>query len=66
MDEVWGSERQARPNNPVEILPEKFAGKSVSEKLEALRKHLTKKKSPGFVVSMLDEIMWLYNVRGSE
>lgn len=66
IDEVWGTERPARPNNKLIVLEQKYAGKPFQEKLEALRKEMEKKKSPGFVVSMLDEIAWLYNLRGSE
>ncbi|KAI5849455.1 putative Xaa-Pro aminopeptidase P [Morchella snyderi] len=66
IDEVWGTERPARPNNKLIVLEQKYAGKPFQEKLEALRKEMEKKKSPGFVVSMLDEIAWLYNLRGSD
>lgn len=66
VDEVWGSERPSRPAEPIIVLGNEFAGKPFSEKLQAVRETLTTKKSPGFVVSMLDEIMWLYNIRGSE
>lgn len=66
VDEIWGSERPERPNNPVMVLPVEYAGQPFQEKIEAVRKELEKKKSPGFVVSMLDEIAWLYNLRGTE
>lgn len=66
IDEVWGTARPERPNNKLIVLDGKYAGKPFAEKLEALRKEMEKKKSPGFVVSMLDEIAWLYNLRGSE
>lgn len=66
VDLVWGSDKPSRPNEPVIILDEKFAGKDVKTKLEELRKELEKKKSLGFVVSMLDEIAWLFNLRGND
>ncbi|KAI2642788.1 aminopeptidase-like protein [Xylaria nigripes] len=66
IDLVWGSERPARPNEPVSILDMKFAGKDVKTKVEELRKELVKKKSLGFVISMLDEIAWLFNLRGND
>ncbi|KAJ2895921.1 hypothetical protein MKZ38_006039 [Zalerion maritima] len=66
VDKVWGSDRPPRPMNLVALQEEKYAGKGVGEKLEQLRKELEKKKSPGFVVSMLDEIAWLFNLRGSD
>jgi len=66
VDQVWGSERPARPNEPVKVHGQKFAGKSFEEKIEDLRKELEKKKAAGFVVSMLDEIAWLFNLRGND
>ncbi|KAI1115041.1 aminopeptidase-like protein [Nemania sp. NC0429] len=66
VDLVWGSDKPSRPNEPVIILEEKFAGKDVKTKLAELRKELEKKKSLGFVVSMLDEIAWLFNLRGND
>jgi Xaa-Pro aminopeptidase len=66
VDIVWGSDRPQRPDNPVKLLEQRYAGKEISAKLEELRKELDKKKSSGFVVSMLDEIAWLFNLRGSD
>lgn len=48
------------------MLSDKYAGKSFEEKLTELRKELDKKKTAGMVVSMLDEIAWLFNLRGSD
>ena len=66
VDLVWGSDRPSRPSEPVIILDQKFAGKDVKTKLEELRQELEKKKSLAFVVSMLDEIAWLFNLRGND
>ncbi|KAH9903710.1 aminopeptidase-like protein [Xylariomycetidae sp. FL2044] len=66
VDKVWGADRPARPVEPVFHLEEKYSGKDVKTKLEDLRKELDKKKSLGFIVSMLDEIAWLFNLRGND
>jgi Xaa-Pro aminopeptidase len=77
VDQIWGSQRPPRPNNPVFVLPHKFTGtlspylilmigKSYQDKLAELRKELKEKKSSGMVVSMLDEVAWLFNLRGSD
>ncbi|KAI5208566.1 hypothetical protein E4T39_01371 [Aureobasidium subglaciale] len=66
VDSVWGSARPARPNEKVDVLTLDFAGKKFQDKIDDLRKDLDKKKSAGFVVSMLDEVAWLYNLRGSD
>ncbi|MCJ1318355.1 hypothetical protein MMC15_003683 [Xylographa vitiligo] len=66
VDQVWGKERPTRPNEQVKVLDAQFSGKKFQEKLEDLRKELEKKKSAGLIVSMLDEIAWLYNLRGND
>jgi Xaa-Pro aminopeptidase len=66
VDLVWGENRPARPSEKVIVQPEKYSGKSFEDKIEDLRKELDKKKSLGFVVSMLDEVAWLFNLRGNE
>ncbi|XXG96718.1 centromeric DNA-binding histone H3-like protein cse4 [Hypoxylon texense] len=66
VDKVWGGDRPPQPNEPVMVLSDNFAGKNVKTKLADLRKELEKKKSLGFVVSMLDEIAWLFNLRGND
>jgi Xaa-Pro aminopeptidase len=66
IDIIWGAERPPKPNQPVKVLGKQFAGKDVRTKLEELRKELEKKNRSGFVVSMLDEIAWLFNLRGND
>jgi Xaa-Pro aminopeptidase len=66
IDIVWDKNRPARPSEPVVLLSEEYAGKDTKSKLEELRKELEKKKSTGFVISMLDEIAWLFNLRGND
>ncbi len=65
MDKVWTG-RPERPAEKVIVLSEKYAGKSFKDKLVDLRKEIDKKKCAGMVVSMLDEIAWLFNLRGSD
>ncbi|KUJ19796.1 putative Xaa-pro aminopeptidase P [Mollisia scopiformis] len=66
VDTIWGQSRPAKPSEIVKLLPVQFAGKDVKTKLEELRKELDKKKSSGIIVSMLDEIAWLFNLRGND
>ncbi|CAG8506681.1 11537_t:CDS:10 [Scutellospora calospora] len=65
VDLVWGDERPLRPVNPVMILEERYTGCSHTEKIANLREEF-KESYYGFVVSGLDEIAWLFNLRGSE
>ena len=41
-------------------------GKSHTSKLELLREELKKKGAKATVVNMLDEVAWLFNLRGSD
>ncbi|RYP16259.1 hypothetical protein DL765_005227 [Monosporascus sp. GIB2] len=66
IDKVWGDDRPPRPSEPVMVLKPQFSGKDVKTKLAELRKELDKNKSLGFVVSMLDEVAWLFNLRGAD
>lgn len=66
IDLVWGTDKPGRPNEKIKSLDVQFAGKKFEEKLADLRKELEKKKSEGMIVSMLDEIAWLFNLRGND
>jgi Xaa-Pro aminopeptidase len=65
VDEVWKN-RPLPETNPVIIHPLKYAGRSVEDKLKDLREKLTNKNSHGIVITTLDEVAWLYNIRGSD
>lgn len=66
VDIVWSDGRPAHPCEPVIVLNEKLTGRNVQSKLRDLRQDLGKRKAAGIVVSMLDEIAWLFNLRGSD
>lgn len=42
------------------------SGQSPSDKITKLREVLDKNKYKAFVVTMLDEVAWLFNLRGSD
>jgi len=65
VDLVWEN-RIARPASKLMILSTKTTGRTHTEKIQQLRKDLVKKGVAGFVVSGLDEIAWLFNMRGSD
>ncbi|KAL7918499.1 X-prolyl aminopeptidase [Trichoderma austrokoningii] len=66
VDKVWADSRPASPQQGIRVLSEKFAGKSVQSKLADLQAELEKKRSPGVFISMLDEVAWLFNLRGND
>lgn len=57
------TERPHRPSNEIKIHPLQYAGQSVESKLKTLVKQLNGKST---VISRLDEIAWLLNLRGSD
>lgn len=65
VDEIW-TNRPAAPTSPIVVLDVKYAGKSFTEKLADLRAQLHAGKNWGVVINSLDEICWLFNLRGSD
>lgn len=66
VDKVWKEERPPMPDIPVRVHPVKLAGKEVEDKLMELRKQLEEKKADAIVVTPLDEVAWLLNIRGGD
>eukprot|EP00271_Cylindrocystis_brebissonii_P013010 TRINITY_DN32551_c0_g1_i1.p1 TRINITY_DN32551_c0_g1~~TRINITY_DN32551_c0_g1_i1.p1 ORF type:complete len:748 (-),score=129.37 TRINITY_DN32551_c0_g1_i1:498-2741(-) len=66
VDRVWGSELPPSPPVPLRVHPLTLAGKSVDAKLSEIRKELKEAGATGLVVSLLDEVMWLFNLRGGD
>ncbi|KAG0342070.1 hypothetical protein BG004_005766 [Podila humilis] len=65
VDLVWEN-RAPRPASTLLTLSTKTTGRSHTEKIQQLRKELEKKNVAGFVVSGLDEVAWLFNMRGAD
>lgn len=66
VDLVWSSERPPLPSAPVRVHPLSFAGVGVVDKLAAVRAEMQKKGASFLVVSALDEIAYLLNLRGGD
>lgn len=65
VDEVW-RDRPLPEISPICIHPLEFAGRSVEEKIDDLRVKLDKEKAKAIVITALDEVAWMYNIRGSD
>lgn len=65
IDQVW-QDRPAAEANSVIVQPLEFAGRTVAEKLQDLRDKLRQEKARSIIITMLDEVAWLFNVRGSD
>ncbi|XP_050274149.1 aminopeptidase P2 [Quercus robur] len=66
VDEVWGESRPKPPKKPIRIHDLKYAGLDVASKLSSLRSELVDAGSSAIVISVLDEVAWLLNLRGSD
>lgn len=62
---IW-EDRPPLPKEPVWELPAESAGLSREEKLERLRDKMREKKADVCLLTALDEIAWLLNLRGND
>ena len=62
---IW-TDRPAIPANPVEIQPMEFAGESVASKISRIRTALRQRHADGMLISVLDDIAWTLNLRGTD
>lgn len=63
--EIWTS-RPAMSCEPIWSLDVKYAGKSTVEKLSDLRDAMKRNKAQIHLMTALDEIAWLFNLRGND
>jgi Xaa-Pro aminopeptidase len=65
VDPIWGTARPAIPTSPFRVHPLQYAGVSVIEKLQSIRKEMTCKKSAAAVFCTLDDVAYLFNLRAT-
>lgn len=65
MDQLW-QDRPAVPSSPIITLGEDTTGESRMAKIVWLRHLLEERKCDAILITALDEIAWLLNVRGSD
>ncbi|ORX77197.1 putative Xaa-Pro aminopeptidase P [Basidiobolus meristosporus CBS 931.73] len=65
IDQIW-DDQPAFPSNKIFVHPIKYAGRSIEDKLKQVRQEYAKHNAYGFIVSALDEIAWLFNLRGND
>lgn len=63
--EVW-RERPEQPKGNIFLLDTNFSGKSTDEKLKEVRTEMKNKHADYFLLSSLDDIAWLFNIRGND
>ena len=62
---LW-KDRPALPQDKAFILEEKYAGRSVQDKIAAIRKVMSERGAKLHVLNVLDDIAWILNVRGGD
>lgn len=62
---VW-EDRPKLPCGEVTVLSEELAGESCEDKLAKVRAQMEKAGAESFLLSKLDDLMWLYNIRGCD
>ncbi|KAL3865143.1 hypothetical protein ACJMK2_006764 [Sinanodonta woodiana] len=65
IDQVW-DDRPFPPRNSLLVLTEAYTGKNWKTKVKEVREKLAEKKAGAQILTALDEIAWLFNLRGSD
>lgn len=64
-DDIW-HDRPAIPQNPIFVLPEKYAGEPTHKKIARICDCIEKNGAKSLLVSSLDTIAWIFNIRGND
>jgi len=64
-EKIW-TDRPTFPAGKVTVLAEKYAGESMEEKLKNVREKMEEEGAEQFLLTKLDDIMWLFNIRGCD
>lgn len=65
LDEVW-IDRPELPNGEAFIHNIKYCGKSAGEKINEVREKMKELGAENYIIASLDDIAWLYNIRGND
>ena len=63
--EIW-EDRPLLSAEPVWMLKEEYAGRSAEEKIATLRTEMAKQQATVHILTTLDDIAWLLNIRGGD
>ena len=65
VDAIW-ADQPALPRHPITLWPDAFAGETVRSKLRRVRKVMAEQGADAHLVTTLDAIAWLFNLRGTD
>lgn len=63
--DLWAN-RPELPKAPAYLLPESITGQSTGAKIEAVRTEMKKNRTDAHLISSLDDLAWLLNIRGQD
>lgn len=66
MENVWTDRAATSVKKPVFAQPVERAGRSVADKISAIRKEISQKGATAHIISGLDDVAWTLNLRGSD
>lgn len=64
--DLTNKNRDELPQNQLYIYDVKFAGKSAADKISEVRNEMKKANTNVYFMNSLDEIAWLFNIRGND
>lgn len=65
LEQVW-TDRPSIPEGMVSLHPIKYAGEATASKIARIRRELRSRHADGMLVSALDDIAWILNLRGTD
>lgn len=65
LEKIWKN-REKDTLHPIFVHPDKWAGQSVADKLQAIRAKMTQQKANLHIITGLDDVAWTLNLRGSD
>jgi Xaa-Pro aminopeptidase len=65
LDSLW-ADRPGLPASPAFLLDDALTGETVPSKLERIQQELKRKRADYHLISSLDDIAWVFNIRGAD
>lgn len=66
LDKIWTNRSSDGTKNEIFVHPLKWAGESAEDKIERIRKAMTRHGATAHIMNALDDIAWVLNLRGSD
>ncbi len=65
VDEIW-DDRPPAPSGKITWHQKKYTGETVAFKLERVRRKMAEERADAHLLTQLDAVAWLFNIRGSD